>query len=464
MKPKDMTRRILQTLAAERATHGHGAAAEIDYRLGKSKGYLGRVFRQEVGLQVETLFRTLDALEADPVDFFARVLGTRRNPERLLSRLERQLGADGPTFLHSVARRLSPHLRPTPQTQNSQTSANQVHNFQAHSNALEDLRRDLARWDERRFSAPTECLEPAESLLHRAAAAYFGSHGPAAAKHLAYALGILGSLLRLRADFGASARCLRLALELSRQHRLVLSRADLLQRAAYLIADQGEYRVALDVVYEASDIYTQSHDLGGVGRSLVDRAVILFGTDEREAAIQCYTSSLEYLPESAWNNRFSAYQGLGWIHMEMDQLDAATHWVTRAETAHRTREGPNWWRLVWLRGEISLKSKELKNAETALRSARDAFIEHGNPFDIALISLQLAKALLLADRWTEMRKITAAMLGLLKPFQKNRIASAAIHELTRAALTGEVTVELLDRVFRQIKDRTPYPGSLVKRL
>ena len=119
--------------------------------------------------------------------------------------------------------------------------------------------------------------------------------------------------------------------------------------------------------------------------------------------------------------------------------------------------------LIWLQGEIALKAQDLDSAILHLRGAREAFAEHGNPFDIAAISLQLARALFVSGSVTEMRGIAAEMMSLLKPLQRHRFASSAIHEFARAALTGEVTVRLFDRICFQLENgRTSIRGTQIQ--
>jgi hypothetical protein len=42
------------------------------------------------------------------------------------------------------------------------------------------------------------------------------------------------------------------------------------------------------------------------------------------------------------------------------------------------------------------------------------------------------------------------MITLLRPLQENKVAAAAIQEFTRAALTGQLTSDLLDRAGAEI--------------
>ena len=443
MNPQELTRRVLQELAAERAVYGYGSIAAIDRRMGKGSGYLGRVLRGEVGLQVETLFQALEALDADLVTFFGRVVGAEVSPERLLRRLERQGGGrDVPAVLDRCERLLAGGTAdpgtPVP--------------------AAGEITAELARLDEERFSDPVETAK-AEAAVEAAARRAARRRDPESLKLLARALGVLAPFYRLRARFAAAARCLRLALRLSAPADLLEVRADVLQRICYLLGDQGEYRVAAEVARLAFEAYALAEDGAGTGRALVDRAIMLNRAGQPAAAAEAYEHSLKHLPEEAWVNRFSVYQGLGWIHAGRGDLDAARHYAERAAACHRTRQGQNWSRLLWLQGEIAFAGGQPEVAQRALREARAGLVDHGNPFDVALVSLRLAKALFATGEVRQMQRLAAEMLCLLKPLGKHRIASAAVQEFARATLAGEVTLELLDRVFEQVKRGRPHAGA-----
>lgn len=446
MKPKDRSQKVLQELAKERAAQGWGSAAGIDQRMGKSEGYLGRVLRGEVGLQIDTLFEALEVLGADPADFFGRAVGTRVRPDRLLRRLEGQDRGPVHPALERLERLMAGEEAATPPA---------VSDPALEIGALRDR---LDKLDAARFSDPDEALQSAAAELANALRLAETTPGRQTMAVLCQALGASGSVYRVQARFGPAARCLRCALRLSRKWKLRQARADLLQRTCYLLADQGEYRVAAEVARQAIDAYVLLNDLPGIGKALVDRAIMLAHGEHRKAAIEAYRASLGYLRKDRdWSNRYAVYQGLGWLYTELDDLDQAWRWVSKATTACKIHEGQNWWRLLWLKGEIALKRDQPRVAAEVLREARDAFMQQDNPFDIAVISLRLAKALLLEGKVAEMQGIAADMMRLLKPLHQNKIASAAIHEFTCAALAGEVTVELLDRACEQI--RKGCPGS-----
>lgn len=452
MSPEELTQQILSVLSEERAAFGYGFAAEIDQRLGKAEGYLGRVFRGEVGLQVETLFRSLEALEVEPADFFVRAVGARLHPENLLQRLIRGCKEPGLPTLVQIERMIEEEESGSAAEGDVEPEAEEMRT----SGHLYERLRSL---DELRFSDPDVVLEPTERLLEGAFENVQELQSRSAFHLLCRVLGTLASLYRVQARFGIAARCLSCALRLSARHQLKKTRVDLLQRTSYLLGDQGEYRLAVEITRQASDMYVILQDPPGIGRALVDRGIMLNRAGEPEAAIEAYESSLEYLPEDAWSNRFSACQGLGQIFLQRGDLEKARHWAARANECHRTRRGPNWLRLVWLRGEIDLEAGDLESAERVLRDVRSGFEDRESPFDLALVSLRLAKALFLAGRFSEVCEIAADMMGLMKAFYGHRVATAAIQEFARAALTGDLSAEMLERVSQEIEKGCPEWGT-----
>jgi tetratricopeptide (TPR) repeat protein len=443
MDAKKYTQRLLQVLAEERASHGHGAAADIDQQLQRSEGYLGRVLRGEVGLQVEMLFNILQVLGSDPADFFARVAGSPEvDPKKLLARLMRQNAPAENPLLERVESLMSVRLE----------------DHEA-GDDLTNLQRRLSRIDDDlRFSDPSEATKQAKKLMKEALALTESSPTLPRIEILCDALGVSASIDRVRARFTSAAHALHLALRLAHHYGLRSSHALLLERTCYLIGDQGEYQTAVELAKQANDHYVLLSKKNGIGKTLVDRGVMLFRLGNFQEAIQAFSSSLKFLPEDSWRNRTAALQGLGASHLVLGNLHLASVWTSKALKAQQLRTGQSWWRLIWLQGEIALKRNLLGEAEHAFSQVHHAFTTRDNPFDIAVISLRLAKTRFLQGRIPEVRKLAAEMLGLLKPLRGHKIASAVIQEFACAVLTGEITEVLLDNAFDKIEKESGSPS------
>lgn len=469
-----LSQRILTLLAEERSLHGHGNAALIDHRLGKSQGYVRRLLRGEIGLQVDMLVRALDVLDVDPADFFTRAVGTGLVPLRVLRRLERlcldyDLGR-GALLDRPLLRRLERvATEPTASTAADAEVVTEAEegNTPAGSRppAGGSTDESLRRLDELCFSEPSaaasRALEQVERRLRRLETK--GGAAPAGERiGLARSLGVVASIERLESRFRAAASGLRIALDLLAGTGSGLGEAEILQRSAYLVADQGDHAVAFEIVRQSGELRMLYRDLPGLGQVLVQRAVLLGHRQEWALSMKTFTAALEYLQEDPWIWRFSALQGLGIVAMKLGDLERASVWARRAAAAHRARRGQNWWRLMWLEGELARCRGDLRTAEQLLRRARDGFSTRSNPLDLAVVTLDLAQVLLMEDRVADVRALVAEMMGLLRQPLRHRMASAALHELARASLTGEVTQVLIRRIGHRLRRESRLGTALIQ--
>ena len=440
--PQARSKRLLRALAEERSSHGHGAAAAIDERLGRSQGYMGRVLRGEIGLQVEMLFQVLDVLDTDPADFFNRAVGTRMVPERILARIERS----NPEFPSALLDR-------------AEALCGQRFTFSGSQRYSAEYGRDTQD-DFLRFSDPRRAMQQAVQALTHSLERFEHEPGLETVQGLCRALGVHGSADRVRSRFAPAARALRIALTLARRHRLDHVHAQLLQRSCFLVADQGEYPLALEFSRRAGDRYLLLADTVGMARAMVDRATMHTHCGESEQAIQCFERSLQDLPEEDWIWRFATFLGLGHIYLNSGDLQRAWDFCRKAEEVHCTRQGQNWLKLLLLKGHIALAEGDLQTAREILFNVRETFRQSDNPFELALVSISLAKACLLAGDHAAVQQVAAEMTQLLRPLQRHKLASSAIYELVRAALSGQVTQDILDKVSRALKKSSSSKRSL----
>ena len=331
-------------------------AAEIDQRLGRAEGYLGRVLRGEVRLSVEMLFSILEVLGSDPADFFARVAGARQvDPEPLLLRIERQ----GSPATDLLLERVEALLGET---------------FEGLENDTAELKEWLTEIDDLRLVDPKQAAKQARECLYDVLALCESAPTLPHAKILCNALGVSASIERVRAHYPPAALRLRLALRLARRYNFRPSYAKLLQRTCYLVGDQTDYETALELAKQANDLYVVLCDKKRIGQTLVDRAIMLYPQGKYEDAIEAYSSSLEFLPKESWQNRTAALQGIAASQLILGDLQSAWSFADQAIQAQKVRTGQSWWRLIWLQGEIALKRNLLVEAESAFSQVHDAFM------------------------------------------------------------------------------------------
>ena len=463
---KPAMQRLLDALMVERSLFGHGTAAEIDQQLGRSEGYLGRVLRGEIGLQVDMLFRIFEVLEVDPYAFFATVVGIGIDPASRLRRLRRQLVPfkEEPALLlaDDVWKRLrrlqrqkkSPPSKPAPASSAAASSAVASNKAASTEDAIPTWLDELIALDELRFSDPATACEATAALLHRAVQ-HVETHprGPAPRLALVRGLAIAASVERSRDAPRRAARLLLAALGLCHERESILY-GELLERTCYQLSDHDDHEVAAELARQASELYLSLDYLHGVGRALVGRATVAFRLGQVERSLNLFGAALRYLEPSAWQSRFAAYQGKGLCHLRLQQIDAARRAVCQAAGQHVTRQGLPWWRLLWLQAEVAYAQGELVEAEQLCRQCVDVFQADGHPLDAAQLSILLCKVLLAAGRSPELRRVAANSMALLRPLKPYGKACTILQDLTRRALTSELTATWLDGAGQRL-DREP---------
>jgi len=407
--------------------------------LGEASGARRRSWRprqvEKLRHDVEGLFEILDTLGLHPAEVFTAVYGTgegRGIPEIFLENLESQTGK---TLLAGRVDRLLRLGTPTPCA------------------PRKEVRHRLAAIDEKRFDSPAEARPLAHELL--ADVLREVELGREDAGSLCDALAQTGSVECGLGDYPEAAVFLFRGLKLSRRLDDPRREASLLRRCASLLSGLGENRVALVVVERAVRLCVLSHNLPDLGKSLFGRGMLLRRLGDVADAVVCYRSALSYLPAEAWQHRFCALQSLAIALLVEERVGEARTAADEAMHEHRTREGLNWWKLMWFRGDVALRSDDLREAETLFRQAREVFESEGDHVDVALISLRLAKALLLAGKETELRRVVADLLDLLQPLMaENRIAGEIVGDLAKKALVEDVTMDFLDRAHEKIYKST----------
>ncbi len=430
------TRRLLDHLRRVRELYGAERFDEIDQLQGRSPGHLSRILRRarrpasgrRGSLSVQDLFGYLETMAVAPQDFFAGAFGPPTNLHRLLlAELESATPAEV-RKLKATLRRSPAGKPPTPEE----------------IRELEQLRfSDLAAAETRTFDA-LAALRAIDADRETA-------------ERLAEVWGVLASVSRTRARFSAAAHCLRQGLEVAGEWGLDGARAGLLQRACYLAGDQNEYQAAVAIAHEAMAVYVLRHDLPGVGKTLVDSAVMFRLMGELGAAIQAYQSSLHYLPEESLLNRFAVCQGLGNCFLVCGELQQAERCLSDALAAlDSLPAGPSRMRASaqWLRAEIAIEKGDFESAECDLRAVLAIYLSNGNIFDLATCSLRLSKVLFLLGKTSDLRELAFQMDSLIKPLQrKHEFLAAALMQFIRAAFAGELTSGLIDRIYLQFKGR-----------
>ena len=399
---------------------GRGAVSRVQEQLKLGAGYfrdLRRPGRRRFDLRV--LLDALGALQVNPSEFFSTVLGPmdpvsafraeaialnrrQKRPPRILELLDqREPGQHGKTI------------------------------------DLDQLNTDFRHH-------PKQVRQRAIAMIRRISTS-----------QLAPLLATYASACRVSAQLEAAQIVLVRALELAEEAGDVPTQADILSRAAYVLAARSDFQGAIALTEKAILAHTKSAQPIGVGKALADLASWHFYLEQFDQAIAIYRAALEHLPAENQRldvraNRCGTYQNLGLISMKMNCFEQARAYAHSARKESSGLDASVLGKAIWLEAEISRREERYDRAESLYEEAIGIYHER-SPLDVAVLSVELVRVQLLKGKLGEAYATAKAMTTLLFPLEHNPIAAAAITELIRCALEGRgLTLQLIERVAQEL--------------
>ena len=418
---EDPIRKVLAELQRRFRIAGRGSVTRVEKELGLSAGYFKdqrRPERQRFDLKI--LFRALDALKVNSSEFFASVLGPAdpltvfKVEGAALRRKKAQL----PRILVLEAERHenigSESVRKSPETA------------------------DLDSLDSLRYDNPGLVMRRARSLMPRVDDA-----------QVPFLLGAYASACRVSGRSDEAVIVLTTALERAAELGDQAALADLLLRAGYIVAERGQQEMAFALAERATVVFARCGDLVGIGRSLIDQGMRLFHMGRQRRAAEATAMALQYLVEDGSapaslieRNRWSCLMNLCLIHRSLGELDLAEGYARQARDYSGGLGKKQLAKIVTLEAAIARDAGRLETAEHLYREAVEIFRPIA-ALDTALCSVEVVRIQLRLNRTAEAYKTAKAMMPLLEPLEKSHLASAALAQLLRCALTGHGLSEAL---------------------
>ena len=472
------SRKALERLELElkrERQRNHGRKAVVDQALGHKEGYLRRKIGTGSPLKIDQLLIALEAMDVEPADFFARSYDILPRAEELLGRQERPgapekalaaieaaalaIEADGPadgelpratrtreqleTFSRSQLRHQRAVLRKESWPRNPAV-------LRVYLELVDALRFDRA--EDAAALAETVAVEvipdlvcPQEERLGL----------------LCHAIGAFASARRVKARYATAARAAVFGLRLAGRHGLMVARAALLQRGAYVLRDAGAYDHALVLLNEALVLYTEQESPADVGKTMVDRAIIFGHNRDYVRSETAFRVALDYLSgdeETHRQNRLAAAHGIAVAQLRLGDTAEAERWLERATELLGDTDSSVLAKLIWHKGEIYYAKGAYPQAERAFSDARKILEVRENPIQGALVALDVAAALHAQGKSRALRDLAKEMTALLQYFKDNKLAEAALLEFIRAGLSDEVTEELIQGVGKRLGRAHPPLG------
>ncbi len=276
----------------------------------------------------------------------------------------------------------------------------------------------------------------------------------------ALAWAYLGNAYRIASDLRSAEEALARAEEhYKRGGEDALTGAQILSFMASLRTSQGRFGEAAELLDQVVPVYREARDRHLEGKTLIQKG-IAFGLGGHPARaiqlIQRGLSKIDNLEEprllvSARHNLIGFLNESGHSEQALKVLEQTRSlYLTLGEQTHLIR-------LRWLEGRIARDLGRLDQAETALRDARDGFIERGIGFDAARVSLDLATIYLQQGRTADLKRLAAEMVPVFESRDVHQEALAALLLFRQAVDAEEVTLGLLERIsdYLQLARRNP---------
>ncbi len=459
MASEESSRRIRRALRAE-LDQRWGQRGAINAAIGHDAKYLNKVCLGEFPIKLDELLLALEVMAVDAGRFFAAALGAPVENDSLLEDLESFGEIDhrlGAIEKATVQLELSEPVGSAPPIVDVEELVSAV----VACNATEQRRRlstaqkychpafaaaYLEHLDALRYDDPKAARENAWVVAVKLIPRLPGSQRERIPLQLK-AIGIFASANRQKANFATAACAVRFALAFARRHRLPETVADLLQRGAYVLKDHGRYADMLKLLDEALVICVDLDTAEGLGAVMVDRGTVFSDLGQYNEAVASLSRSLEFLQGNsprADRNRLAAYQVLAHAYKELGDLRRAEHIIVQAVALSEQAGRINRAMVLWRHGEIAFGREAFDLAEERLRQAFELFDRSEDP-NKAMLALDLTKVLTAQGERLEAVAMATSMGQFLAAFRGNKVAQAAINDLTHTALSGDLTVEVIEK-------------------
>ena len=471
MAAEDPLELLKQALRREMDAN-HGRKGQVDRRMKHHEGFLKRKTGEKFQLRVTELFKALEALDLDVVDFFASTFDILPRPEELLRRQEKP-GPPSRSLANIEAAALALATDPPPdeaaaesQPPEETRSREQLESFvrtgtEHQRNVLREASwsRDAAtlscyleQLDNLRFDRPPDTAALAETVVVELMPGVICGQEQRL-EMLCHAIGAFASAQRVIADLGAAARAIGFGLRLAGRHGLIAAKASLLQRGAYVLRDTGQYDHALVLLDKALVLWAEQGLSAEFGRAMVERASVIWYQGDFLRAETIFKVALTYLSGDAKSHRIhrlTAAQGIAFSQLRMGDSDEAERWLGRAMELLDERDSTTVAKLIWHEGATLYNSGDYADAEKAFAKAREILEVKENAIQGSYVALDLAAALGAQGKSQELRDLAEEMSALLISFEGNRLAEAALMAFIRAALEDRVTERLIEDVGKKL--------------
>ncbi len=306
-----------------------------------------------------------------------------------------------------------------------------------------------ASW-ELRYSDPQEMVRVAELALFAAERLQRSRYGRVAIADLrAGAWAELANSYRIVEDLDRAEQAMAKAVAWqglgSGDPWLIARIADLM---ASLLADQRRLAEAGELLVKVQGFYGRMGDRHLAGRALISRGIFAGYDNDPRRALALLVEGMELI-DVRLDSRLAmqAVHAILWNLVQCGRYRQARIHLWRSRPLFLLQGGRfSLLRLRWLEGRIHEGLGDLERAERELLATRAGFAAAGQPYNAALVALDLAAVWLRQGRTKQVRQIVDEMIATFRALRIAREAVAALLILREACDRDEAPLERLRAV------------------
>ena len=257
----------------------------------------------------------------------------------------------------------------------------------------------------------------------------------------------LGNALRVSGDLNEADKAL-----LTAQTRLLAGsgsgalRAQVLSQVASLRMDQRRFDDSLLVIQQVVQLWRSLGDRREVTRALVLQASATGEGGKPRAAVRLLMEAGRLVDADAEPKlALILLHSIVRFHVDGGQSEVALRLYFEARELYEQESDPLIRiKVLWLEGQIMSAERHLEPALKQLSAAREGFLAHGNRYEAAIVSLDLAAVFAKLDRFSEMRALARETLREMEERGVRREAIAALILLQQTA-TSDTALALIRR-------------------
>lgn len=271
----------------------------------------------------------------------------------------------------------------------------------------------------------------------------------------------LANAKRLGADLEGAARTFALTDAILAAEPAIspLDQARILDLKASLARDRRDMPQALRLLERAISIYRRLGQTGMLGNALSQKALVLLEAGDHKASMPLLRRALDLLDPNEDPRRYlSARHNLICALLADGRPRDAFALLFHTRPLYlKVARRAMLVRMRWVEGQIAHALHRVDQAEAAYVEVREGFVEMGDAYDAALVSLDLASLYAQQGRAAEVRRLAQEMLTFFESRQIHREAMAALLVFCKAARMEQAGLGLVQEVAAFLKRARAVP-------